>query len=421
MYFYILYVWLYIFTKNINCCHKLINKISFRTPQTMRDDFEMHANVQNTHLVLNNTESSSLQANENLQNNTSIENESNVNIESIESGNEPNDNSTDDLKVKSTSDQPSTSTTTKTNVLNNIRVKNLELLQDKLENTNPILSNENSNTLQINEELQKNVLIENKFNIDTESSMDNMKMVYNPHQPCKSSDEQPSTATAKENILDNVRIKNIEFLQNNDLSTNSPNKSAKKLIVKKINEQPCCCKKIQGHTKPYEEICNHEKQFRCGTKDKLYTCSFCHQRFATSRCKKQHIKETHADWKYLPCDFCSRKFKTAHAKEQHQKKHLKGQCFCIYCGKRFTNMTSKFAHETTHIIEKSFVCAYCKTGKGCNCNETHRYKYGYHENPRTSKKQFLCIFCSQKFKTIHDKLKHEHAHANNKNEIIIIS
>ncbi|XP_017542576.2 gastrula zinc finger protein XlCGF57.1-like isoform X2 [Pygocentrus nattereri] len=141
-------------------------------------------------------------------------------------------------------------------------------------------------------------------------------------------------------------------------------------------------------------------------REKLFTCSQCEKRFATSRSLAMHVKRHK---KNLHCEECGKGFVTRKELKLHVTRHTGTREFtCHICGKHFADSSRLSVHLKTHTEEKPF---------GCNeCTKSFRTKgtLTLHLRTHTGEWPFRCSYCSSAFSHgTHLKL-HERIHTNEK-------
>lgn len=136
------------------------------------------------------------------------------------------------------------------------------------------------------------------------------------------------------------------------------------------------CKKISTPSKEISLI--------QGTKKTIYFCSYCQNIFDSQSALSSHIKNCEKVKTKHICKYCDKNFASATSLRKHLETHeTTPEHYCPKCGKIFTNDDSKQVHLDT-------------------CHTAH---FDY-----TSGGQFQCKFCSVKYSTRKNIIRHIGSH-----------
>lgn len=138
------------------------------------------------------------------------------------------------------------------------------------------------------------------------------------------------------------------------------------------------------------------KHMRSHTKEKPYTCKFCHERFTYTNKLREHIKIIHDNVKPVKCEICHREYLRPNALKNHMKtNHLSEKPFkCTICSKRFVYKSDLASHEKiVHEKLKPYKCDVCDSTFSASSSLV------YHMRTHTGEKPYKCKLCDGCFKT----------------------
>jgi len=131
---------------------------------------------------------------------------------------------------------------------------------------------------------------------------------------------------------------------------------------------------------------NHQLRHHATDEEKIFSCKFCPERFATNQLRNKHQNIAHN--KRFPC---------------------------ITCGKIFSERSRLFIHSRIHTGEKPFVCEEC--GFSCAQRDNLRlHKQFKHPGGRQNKKH-NCDMCSASFLTKSNLTRHRMTHTSFKDYV----
>jgi len=145
------------------------------------------------------------------------------------------------------------------------------------------------------------------------------------------------------------------------------------------------CDYIQGQ-KSKGGCKNHQLRHHATDQEKIFSCKFCPDRFATNQLRNKHQNIAHN--KRFPCQTC---------------------------GKIFSERSRLFIHSRIHTGEKPFVCEEC--GFSCAQRDNLRlHKQFKHPGGRQNKK-FNCDMCEASFLTKSNLTRHRMTHTSLKDYV----
>ncbi|CAH8454229.1 unnamed protein product [Schistosoma curassoni] len=167
------------------------------------------------------------------------------------------------------------------------------------------------------------------------------------------------------------------------------------------------------------------------TKQTLYCCSICRQRFHSNTGLRRHNLALHAT-KAMKCDQCVKVFRHQAALSDHKKRvHGPREYICGICSADFATETYLRSHVRIH-DEKRFVCLECKHGFSnpsdlknhmrihndekpfeCEvCGKAFRHVSGFYAHIRihTGETPYQCELCAKKFSNASNFRMHRRVH-----------
>ncbi|XP_048397855.1 zinc finger and BTB domain-containing protein 38 isoform X2 [Stegostoma tigrinum] len=138
-------------------------------------------------------------------------------------------------------------------------------------------------------------------------------------------------------------------------------------------------------------------------------CTFGDKTKHTEEAKRQRQLKCHSTTKPYSCTICTKLFPNSSTLKMHMRCHTGEQPFsCKSCGRRFSVQGNLHKHERIHLGVKEFVCLYCN--KAFTLSETLKK----HERIHTGEKRYRCHFCPRRFLYLKTKKNHEQRHLERK-------
>ncbi|KAH8852749.1 Zinc finger protein isoform 1 [Schistosoma japonicum] len=167
------------------------------------------------------------------------------------------------------------------------------------------------------------------------------------------------------------------------------------------------------------------------TKQTLYCCTICRQRFHSNTGLRRHNLALHAT-KAMKCDQCVKVFRHQAALSDHKKRvHGPREYICGICSADFATETYLRSHVRIH-DEKRFICLECKHGFSnpsdlknhmrihndekpfeCEvCGKAFRHVSGFYAHIRihTGETPYQCELCAKKFSNASNFRMHRRVH-----------
>lgn len=146
---------------------------------------------------------------------------------------------------------------------------------------------------------------------------------------------------------------------------------------------------MTAHRKSVHKDCETPKQ----TKDKTPTrCARCDITFTCIADLAAHRQEQHSQTRVIICPVCSKKM-SAKAYRSHKEIHCtKLKYCCEYCGKSFSSSSNFNRHMFIHFDMKPHVCDIC--GRGFRV----RAKLTEHRLIHSSERRYMCETCGKSFR-----------------------
>ncbi|KAK3929092.1 Zinc finger protein 567 [Frankliniella fusca] len=132
---------------------------------------------------------------------------------------------------------------------------------------------------------------------------------------------------------------------------------------------------------------------RTHTKELLYACETCGQRFNTRGVMHRHM-QVHSNSKPFSCDYCDKSFSSKQNRDDHHRQHTKEvKTVCESCGEFLTSASMLYYHRKIHSGVNPYKCPYCE--KAYSIRSLLKRHIRYH----TGEKPYLCSECGRAFKT----------------------
>ncbi|XP_062977952.1 zinc finger protein 721-like [Elgaria multicarinata webbii] len=147
---------------------------------------------------------------------------------------------------------------------------------------------------------------------------------------------------------------------------------------------------------------------RTHTKEKLFTCLMCGERFSQNASLISH-QRIHTGEKKLKCLEFGKGFSQSVPQTSHPIIRTgKKLCQCLECGKSFSRSTNLTKHLRTHTGEKPFKCLECGKSFSQSSNLIS------HQIIHTGEKPFQCLVCGKSFSQSTNLTKHGRVHTGKK-------
>ncbi|XP_052128907.1 zinc finger protein 345 isoform X4 [Frankliniella occidentalis] len=132
---------------------------------------------------------------------------------------------------------------------------------------------------------------------------------------------------------------------------------------------------------------------RTHTKELLYACETCGQRFNTRGVMHRHM-QVHSNTKPFSCDYCDKSFSSKQNRDDHHRYHTKEvKTVCESCGEFLTSASMLYYHRKIHSGINPYQCPYCE--KAYSIRSLLKRHIRFH----TGEKPYLCSECGRAFKT----------------------